>query len=134
MLDLEFYHRNIRWLGILAIVISALTWTADLTGFVYECPYCRVQRTVIGLLGVIALLPNPAHWIARYVAAVLAALGVVVGATQHFGGWRKIFSGKFELGDDWYINSFFLSGFALFIIIGLLLLFFSYRKEGAPAA
>lgn len=127
MLNIETYHRHIRLLGIAAIVISLATWTLDLTGLVYECPYCRVQRSVIGLLGLIALVPNPGHWTARYIASVLAVLGVVVGATQHFGGWQRVFAGEFELGEQWYINSFILSGFALFIITGLVLLFFSYR-------
>jgi hypothetical protein len=31
----------------------------ELAGTVYICPYCRVQRTVILLLGLILLLPTP---------------------------------------------------------------------------
>ena len=61
---------------------------------VYICPYCRTQRTVIGLLGLLLLFPNPGHWIKRYVASVISALGLTVGATQHFSGWRRIMSGE----------------------------------------
>lgn len=133
MLNIDNLHRNIRAIGVLAILICVATWAADLAGYVYECPYCRVQRSVIGLLGMIALSPNPGHWLARYIAAVLAVLGTVVGATQHFNGWKKIFAGKFELGEQWYLNSFLLSGFALFIMTGLVLLFFSYRRAPSTA-
>lgn len=118
-----------RWVGLLAILISVLTWTSDLVGFVYECPFCRVQRTVIGLLGLLLLLSNPAHWLVRYLSAVLAVFGLAVASTQHFRGWAEIMGGKFKWGQHWYINPWMLSGFALFIIVGLLLLIWCWRRE-----
>lgn len=121
MLELNWWMTRLRWLGLAAIVISVLAWTSEFTGLVYICPYCRAQRTVIGILGILAMLPNPGHWIVRYVATVLGAFGFIVGSEQHFGGWKKILNGKFTWGDQWYINSWMLSGFALFIIVGLLL-------------
>ncbi len=121
--------RRRRWVGVLAIAIAALTWTVDLVGFVYECPFCRVQRTTIGLLGILLLLPNPAHWLVRYLSAVLAAFGLSVAATQHFRGWAQIMGGKFQWGAHWYINPWMLSGFALCIIVGLLLLIWVWRGE-----
>lgn len=113
--------------GIVAIAIAALTWAVDLTGLVYACPYCRSQRTVIGLLGLLLMLPNPAHWLIRYLSAVFAVFGLSVGATQHFQGWMRIMRGEFEWGEQWYVNAWMLSGFALFIIVGLLLLIWSWR-------
>lgn len=83
-------------------------------------PYCRSERTVIGLLGVILLLPR--HWFIRFVATVFAVFGNVVAVTQHFNGWKKIMAGKFEWGEHWYVNPWMLSGFATFIITGLILL------------
>lgn len=118
--DLDFWLARIKWIGIAAILLSIATWTMDLTGVVYECAYCRSQRTVIGLLGVILLLPR--HWFTRFIATVFAMFGSVVAATQHFNGWKKIMAGKFEWGDQWYVNAWMLSGFASFIIVGLLLL------------
>lgn len=126
---LNWLWRNSRVMGLAAILISAATWSLDLTGVVYECPFCRVQRTVIGLLGILYIMPNPTHWISRYLASVFAVLGLVVGGTQHFNGWRRIMSGEFTWGENWYVNSWMLSAFALFIITGLLLLIWSWRPH-----
>jgi protein-S-isoprenylcysteine O-methyltransferase Ste14 len=57
----------------------------------------------------------------------LAVLGLVVAAMQHFNGWKKIMGGEFTLGDYWYANAWVLSGFALFIIAGLLLYLWAWR-------
>lgn len=120
--------RRRRLVGLIAIAISLLTWAVDLAGLVYLCPYCRTQRTVIGLLGVLILLPNPAHWLVRYLTAVLAAFGLVVGSTQHFRGWARIMSGKFNWGDQWYLNSWMLSGFAILIIVALAMLIWRWKQ------
>lgn len=117
-------------IGLLAIALSAATWAVDLAELVYQCPYCRVQRSVIGLLGVILLLPWYKHWLMRFVAAVLAVFGLQVAGAQHFMGWAKISAGKFEWGERWFINPWLLSGAALFIITALLLLIWRERARG----
>ena len=119
-------------MALAAILLSLLTWTVDLTELVYACPYCRVQRTAIGLLGLLLLVPDPSHWLARYLSAVLAVFGLSVAGTQHFRGWAKIMSSEFSWGEQWYVNAWALSGFALFIITGLLLLI--WRWPRAPVA
>ena len=129
----QYLLRHRRLVGLAAIAVAALTWTVDLTGLVYECPYCRSQRTVIGLLGLLLMLPNPAHWLVRYASAVFAVFGLSVAATQHFRGWARIMGGKFEWGQQWYLNSWMLSGFALCIIVGLLLLIWSWKGDPVPA-
>ena len=131
MLQLEFFTGRMRLLGLIAIAISILTWTAELTGMVYVCPYCRTQRTVIGLLGLLMVTPNPGFWISRYAGAVLGAFGLVVGATQHFNGWRKIMKGEFVLSPKVYDDAFLLSGAAIFIITAQVLLLYAYRRPGA---
>lgn len=132
---LQALYEKKLMVGIAAIVLSVITWAVDLTGLVYECPFCRTQRTVIGLLGLLYILPNPAHYLVRYLASVFAALGLVVGGTQHFRGWARISAGEFEWGEQWYVNSWMLSGFALFIITALLLLIWSWRApKAAPEA
>ena len=127
--DLLLRHR--RAVALAAIAIALLTWAVDLSGLVYACPYCRSQRTVIGLLGLLLLLPNPAHWLIRYLSAVFAVFGLSVGATQHFGGWKRIMAGEFTWGDQWYVNPWMLSGCAIFIITGLLLLIWRWRQPDA---
>lgn len=124
--DILLRHR--RWVGLAAIIVSLFTWTVDLTGLVYACPYCRAQRTTIGLLGILLMLPNPAHWVVRYLSAVLALFTLSVASTQHFAGWIKILSGKFSWGEQWYVNPWMLSGFALFIITGLTLLIWRWER------
>ena len=119
---LHWLWRNKKIVGITAIAISIITWSLELTDLVYVCPYCRAQRTIIGLLGLSLILPNPRHWINLYLSSVIAAFGFFVASYQHFAGWKKIMFGKFVWGEHWYINSWLLSGFALFIISGLLLL------------
>lgn len=132
LLEALWTHR--RWVGALAILICVVAWAVELTDLVYVCPYCRAQRTIIGLLGLSLMLPNTRHWINLYLATTVGAFGFFVGAYQHFEGWKKIMSGKFVWGETWYINSWPLSGFAIFIISGLLLLIWtSPRKSETPA-
>ena len=113
---------NKKIVGIVAIVICILAWASELTDLVYVCPYCRAQRTIIGILGLFLLLPNPRNWINLYFASCIAAFGFYVASEQHFMSWKKIMGGTFEWGEHWYINPWLLSGCALFIISGLLLL------------
>ena len=117
--------RHRIWVGLLAILICAGTWAVDLLDLVYNCPYCRAQRTVIGLLGVLLLVPNLRFWLVRYLSAVFAVFGLVVAGMQHFGGYARMNRGEFEWGDQWFINPWLLSGFAILIITGLVMLIWS---------
>ena len=87
---------------------------------VYICPYCRVQRTVILLLGVIMVLPFSKHWITRYLSSVMGFMGAVVAVNQNFMGWVKISKGELVFNELLYIDPFLLSAGSLFIIIGQL--------------
>ena len=119
-LELTFWQRHQRALGLIAIIIGAGAWGMEFAGTVYICPYCRVQRTVILLLGVIMVLPFSAHWISRYVASVMGFMGAVVAVNQNFMGWVKISKGEFTFNEQLYIDPFLLSAGSLFIIIGQL--------------
>lgn len=125
---LNWLYANRMAVGVTAILISIATWAVDLSGLVYECPFCRTQRTVIGVLGILYLLPNPTNFIIRYLATVFGAFGFVVGANQHFRGWARIMAGEFDWGEQWYVNSWPLSGAAMFIITGLVLLIWTYTR------
>jgi len=92
----------------------------EFAGTVYICPYCRVQRTVILLLGVIMIMPFSNHWISKYIASVIGFMGAVVAVNQNFMGWVKISKGEFAFNEQLYIDPFLLSAGSLFIIIGQL--------------
>jgi hypothetical protein len=122
---LNWLISNKKIVGFWAIIICIFAWASELTDLVYVCPYCRAQRSIIGILGLSLLLPNPRNWINLYFSSCIAAFGFYVASHQHFAGWKKIMGGTFEWGESWYINPWLLSGCALFIISGLLLLIWS---------
>ena len=124
-LDLALWQRHQRALGLIAIIIGAGAWGMEFAGTVYICPYCRVQRTVILLLGLMMILPFSHHWVMRYVASVIGFMGAVVAVNQNFMGWVKISKGEFTFNEQLYIDPFLLSAGSLFIIIGQLWLLLS---------
>ena len=123
-MPLDLLVRNIRTLGFVAIAVSFGTWAMDLSGLIYICPYCRTQRSVIGLLGLLMVLPNPYHWLTRYLGAVLGVLGGVVAVMHFFRGFHDVLEGDFSLDDPWYLDSMLLSGLAIGIITAQVLLLF----------
>ena len=129
-LDLKFWYENRRMLGIVSIIIGVGAWMIEISGNVYVCPYCRVQRTVIAILGVFMLFSVPSHWLAKYLALCIGLLGAVVAVNQNFMGWQKISSGQFSLGEPWYFNPFLMSGGALFIIVAQVCLIFLASSQG----
>jgi hypothetical protein len=133
-LEMKFWQRHQRALGVIAIVIGLGAWAMEFAGAVYICPYCRVQRTVIALLGVIMVLPVASHWISKYFASVIGFMGAVVAANQNFMGWAKISKGEFAFSEQLYIDPFLLSGGSLFIIVGLLWLILSKEKTTGQRA
>jgi disulfide bond formation protein DsbB len=131
-LDLEFWQRNQFALGLVAILIGAGAWGMEFAGTVYICPYCRVQRTVILLLGIMMILPFSHHWVMKYFASVIGFLGAVVAVNQNFMGWVKISKGEFAFNEQLYIDPFLLSSGSLFIIIGQLWLIVMAKGESTP--
>ena len=127
--ELQFWQRNQFALGVLAILIGAGAWGMEFAGTVYICPYCRVQRTVILLLGIMMILPFAHHWVMKYFASVIGFLGAVVAVNQNFMGWVKISKGVFAFNEQLYIDPFLLSSGSLFIIIGQLWLLIMAKRE-----
>lgn len=119
-----------RLIGVLAVLISLATWTMQWTGVVEPCPYCAVQRTVIGLLGLLLLVPPRASWTTLYVGGVVAFFGAAVAAAQHFNGWAAIQKGTFKGFSPLYANGFLLSACALAMIVGEWMLLRHVQSRG----
>ena len=127
---LEFLTRNVRLLGLLAILICVVTWWIDLSGWVYECVYCRTQRTAIGVAGLLMVLPDPRRWWIRYAAVAVCFLGADIAGDQLFLVIRNINAGK-AFG---MLNLVMATG-ALFTLVGQALLLFTPRPDrGREAA
>ncbi|MBQ4811437.1 hypothetical protein A7985_11245 [Pseudoalteromonas luteoviolacea] len=129
LLQLETYIKHHKIIALIAVLISISAWAVELAGVVYVCPYCRAQRTVIGLLGILLILPTAYHWITKYIALVIGFFGAVVAANQHFMGWKKISAGTFNFHEHIAMDPFLLSGFALTGIIGLVFLILQQTKS-----
>jgi hypothetical protein len=116
---LDLLAANLRTLGVFAILLCVGTWALDLAEWVHPCVYCRTQRTAIGLVGVVMLLPNPRIWWARYPAAVFCFFGAHVAVSQLFMIVKSINGGE-PFGA---LNLFMASG-SLCTLIGQALLLF----------
>jgi uncharacterized membrane protein len=99
-------------LGISGILISIVTWTLDLSDLAIHCIYCRTERTVIGLMGIMMLLPVWGSYWTRFFFYPLAFLGAHVAASQIFL--------HLQHANIWK-TTFVFSSAALGIIIGLMI-------------
>lgn len=57
--------------AVITILISLITWSMDLLTLVHACISCRIERTIMGLLGIIMLLP----WVPRLIKFGTYGLG-----------------------------------------------------------
>jgi len=69
--------------GSLSILISMVTWGMDLSHMVEACMYCRNERTMISLLGILMLLPKH-RYITAYFSLLFGFYGAYVAADQIF--------------------------------------------------
>lgn len=69
------------YIGIFALVVCLATWALDLTHLVIDCIYCRSERTMIGFLGILLILPIH-QYLTRYLAFVAGFFGASVAAQQ----------------------------------------------------
>jgi len=105
-----------------AVLVSLLAWAVEWSGMAYVCPYCRVQRTVIGVLGVLTLFARPGSLIVPWLSYTAGGFACVVAAMQHFNGWKRISAGDFSFNAQWYIDPWLLSGGAMLILVAQLML------------
>ena len=83
MLDKLDLTEHIRLLGWLAIIICVVTWGVDFAELVSACPYCRTERSTIGLLGVVMVLPH-SRYLSIFFALVIGFMGCHVASAQVF--------------------------------------------------
>lgn len=124
----DWARGNLRLLGVLAILVCLVTWGIDLVGWVYKCPYCRVQRSAIGAVGVLMVLPDPRVWWIRYGAVAVCVLGVNVASAQLFLVFRNLTSGQ----PSNPLNLVLATG-ALFVLVGQALILFTGKPENDDA-
>lgn len=110
--------RLLAYAGAASILIGAGAWILDLTGAAHVCPYCRIQRSAIAIVGILMLLPVVGHWVVNLGAQSLIGFGFVVGAQMHFLIWQEIMKGDYSIvATAIWDNGFFLSAGALLIFM-----------------
>lgn len=110
-------NRYAFYIGIFAIIVCIVTWWMDLSEMVIQCPYCRVQRTMIGFLGILAILPRHRNGILRYLSYLFAFFGANISGDQMF---LSIKTGNFPTMNAWL-------AMGAFILIGVLTIITHYR-------
>ncbi|MHA6882671.1 hypothetical protein [Ralstonia pseudosolanacearum] len=120
--------------AIASIAISMVAWTMDLTGLIYECPYCRVQRTAIGIVGLMMLTPFVKSIVVNWSARSVAGLGFVVAAQMHFLMIKDVLDGKMEdaLMAIWENGLFLSAGAMLILTAQLMLLSIVFKTRPLP--
>lgn len=106
-------------IGLFTILLSIVTWAADLTGWVGPCIYCRIERSIIGGLGIMMLLPEIPYF-KRYFSLVIGFFGAQVAAEQIF----------LLLNQHSFDVELFLATCALSIIVAQVVLICQYKKWG----
>ena len=105
--------------GLVSLLICLVTWFMDLNEMVVQCIYCRNERTTIGLLGILLLLPvYPC--ITRYLGLVVGFYGASV-SSQHM--MLIMNHSHYDSPQLPFITA------ALFINIGLVCLIFILEKK-----
>lgn len=69
------------YFGIFTVVLCLTTWALDLNQFVTQCIFCRNERTVIGIFGLMLILSAKPYLI-RYPSLVFGFYGASTSA-QH---------------------------------------------------
>lgn len=97
-----------------SIAVSLITWGLDLAGLVYACPYCQIQRTMIGFVGLILLYPKK-NLVTDYLSLIFCVFGGYVAALQMFNNFYK---------HAWNEEFIYLATCAFLILMGQLLVTF----------
>lgn len=117
---------NKRLVGMAILAIAIAAWAIDLSGLIYNCPYCRVQRTALALASIVLIFRLDRYLLGRFVATIFVIFGLIVAIMQHFNSIKKMNSGEYDWSALWIGSPWILSGLAviafvwqLFLILGL---------------
>jgi disulfide bond formation protein DsbB len=121
---LRWLNGNFKLLGVLAIGLCVGTWALDLAELVHPCVYCRTQRTAIGVVGALMLVPQVRAWWLRWAVAAFCFFGAHTSVSQLFLIVKSINSGE-PFGA---LNLFMATG-ALFVLTGQCMLVFMKENE-----
>lgn len=105
-------------LGIISVFICLSTWAMDYLDIVYKCPYCQIQRTIIGVLGICTLMPMFKSYMYIFLINILAFIDMITAVNQQFFGLKLILSSEIQavIIQPIYENAFILSSFSLALI------------------
>ena len=103
----------IKPLGWVAVLICATTWWLDLAELVKTCPFCRTERMVIGLLGLLMIAPHY-RYLSIFLTCLIAPVGLAT-ASQHL--FLMIKTGSFSLNTLLVIAALCLISGELLILI-----------------
>lgn len=76
-------QNNIRWIGLVSILIFVITQAMESVGIFEVCVYCQTIRASIGLIGLIMILPICPIF-SRLFTIVIAYMGAHVAAAGIF--------------------------------------------------
>lgn len=122
-------------IGGFVLLVVLLTLALDVTGQVFPCPYCRVQRFSLGILSLILLSKWHGALLSRYLAVLIGGYGLIVGITQNFNHVKMMNAAEFDWSAVHIGHPWVLSGFAVIALVWLLFLIMgvtrSNREQGA---
>lgn len=98
----------VRPFGFFCVLLCLLTWGFDALSWVEPCWYCRLQRTIVGLLGIILIIRRP-HMLLEYVSLVMGSFGIYLASRQLMDNFLQGFFDR--------INIYFAAG-SLLLIVG----------------
>ncbi|WP_433762110.1 disulfide bond formation protein B [Brucella anthropi] len=116
-------------IGVFSVFVCIIAWFADYSGLVHVCPYCRTERTAIGLLGLAMIMANFKSTPYIFFLNLIAFLGIETAANQIFLGIKRISSGDiaYILNQPPYENGLLLSSLA-FIFLSLQIIMINVRR------
>lgn len=77
------FNRNCKKMGFILTLLSLAAWMTEWVGLVNVCPYCQVERTIIGILGIMMML-EIRPFIANSLTVLFGFIGMQVATSQLF--------------------------------------------------
>ncbi|WP_162902353.1 disulfide bond formation protein B [Facilibium subflavum] len=75
------YYWLFAFIGLIACIY---TWYLELSGQIYSCPYCQVQRAMLGILSLLVLIKPIYPRLFLYISLPVAIFGIDIAGDQIF--------------------------------------------------